>query len=137
MAFSSDNDSIRSIYIGNKVSLNFISPSSSNKRKELIGTLDILKDQKDDTHSNYLEVKDLYDKVWIQIGENSRVYANRERNNLISENLEFNLDKQMVEDFKDIKMMYAGVDHPKYNIKTREIPIATVKSLAADFQANV
>ena len=43
----------------------------------------------------------------------------------------------MVEDFKDIKMMYAGVDHPKYNIKTREIPVATVRSLAADFQANV
>ena len=136
MAFSSDNDSIRSIYIGNKVSLNFISPSSLNKRKELIGTLNILKDKKEDTHSNYLEVKDLYDKVWIQIGEDSRVYAKRERNNLISENLEFNLDKQMVEDFKDTKMMYAGVDHPKYNIKTREIPLITVKSLAADFQVN-
>ena len=136
MAFSSDNDSIRSIYIGNKVSLNFISPSSLNKRKELIGTLNILKDKKEDTHSNYLEVKDLHDKVWIQIGENSRVYANQERNDLISENLEFSLDKQMVEDFKDTKMMYAGVDHPKYNIKTREIPLITVKSLAADFQVN-
>ena len=137
MTFSNDNDSNRSIYIGNKVSLNFMTSSSSSKTKKLTGTLDILKDQKEDTPSNYLEVKDLYDKVWIQIGENSRVYANRERNNLISENLEFNLDKQMVEDFKDIKMMYAGVDHPKYNIKTREIPIATVRSLAADFQANV
>ena len=42
----------------------------------------------------------------------------------------------MVEDFKDTKMMYAGVDHPKYNIKTREIPLITVKSLAADFQVN-
>jgi hypothetical protein len=136
MAFSSDNDSIRSIFIGNKVSLNFISPSSSNKRKELIGTLDILKDQKDDTHSNYLEVKDLYDKVWIQIGENSRVYANQERNDLIPENLEFSIDKQMIEDFKDTKMMYAGVDHPKYNIKTREIPLVTVRSLADDFQTS-
>ena len=136
MTFSNDNDSNRSIYIGNKVSLNFMTSSSSSKTKKLTGTLDILKDQKEATPSNYLEVKDLHDKVWIQIGENSRVYANQERNDLISENLEFSLDKKMVEDFKDTKMMYAGVDHPKYNIKTREIPLITVKSLAADFQVN-
>ena len=52
---------------------------------------------------------------------------------LVNEKLEFSLDKQMIEDFKDIKMMYAGVDHPEYNIKTREIPLVTVKSLASDF----
>jgi hypothetical protein len=39
----------------------------------------------------------------------------------------------MIADFKSAKMLYAGIDHPKYNIKTKEIPLTTVKSLAADF----
>jgi hypothetical protein len=39
----------------------------------------------------------------------------------------------MIADFKSAKMLYAGTDHPKYNIKTKEIPLTTVKSLAADF----
>ena len=133
MTFSNDNDASRSIHIGNKVSLTFMDPPSSNKRKELIGMLDILKDKKVDLNHKHLEIKDLLDGVWIQIGENPRVYANQENGDLVNEKLEFSLDKQMIEDFKDIKMMYAGVDHPEYNIKTREIPLVTVKSLASDF----
>ena len=40
----------------------------------------------------------------------------------------------MIEDFKRTEMMYAGINHPKYNIKTKEIALSTVKSLAEDFK---
>ena len=74
MTFSNDNDASRSIHIGNKVSLTFMDPPSSNKRKELIGMLDILKDKKVDLNHKHLEIKDLLDRVWIQIGENPSVF---------------------------------------------------------------
>jgi hypothetical protein len=40
----------------------------------------------------------------------------------------------MIEDFKATKMLYAGIALPNYNIKTKEISLATVNSLAADFE---
>jgi hypothetical protein len=40
----------------------------------------------------------------------------------------------MIEDFKQTEMMYAGVNHLKYNIKTKEIALSTVKSLAEGFK---
>ena len=82
------------------------------------------------------------DKVWIQIGENERVFAisdkNIERSNEenipVTHFLRFEFDENMIEDFKNHKMLYAGTDHPKYNIKTKEIAIATIESLADDFK---
>ena len=90
------------------------------------------------------KLKDLHlveNKVWLQIGENDRVYAvadedlersNEEKTSAVHF-LRFEFDKNMIADFKSAKMLYAGIDHPKYNIKTKEIHLTTVKSLAADF----
>ena len=52
----------------------------------------------------------------------------------IKEEIVFSLNEQMIEDFKHTEMMYAGVNHRKYNIKTKEIALSTVKSLAEDFK---
>ena len=56
------------------------------------------------------------------------------RNEAIKEEIVFSLNEQMIEDFKHTEMMYAGVNHRKYNIKTKEIALSTVKSLAEDFK---
>lgn len=89
-------------------------------------------------------LKDLHlveDKVWLQIGENERVYAiadedlersNEEKTSAVHF-LRFEFNNAMIEDFKAKKMLYAGIDHPNYNIKTKELSLATVESLAADF----
>ncbi len=90
------------------------------------------------------KLKDLHlveNKVWLQIGENERVYAiadedlersNEEKTSAVHF-LRFEFDKNMIEDFKSTKMLYAGIDHPKYNIKTKETPLRTIESLATDF----
>ena len=90
------------------------------------------------------KLKDLHlveNKVWLQIGENERVYAiadedlersNEEKTSAVHF-LRFEFDKNMIEDFKSTKMLYAGIDHPKYNIKTKETRLRTIESLATDF----
>jgi len=91
------------------------------------------------------KLRDLHlveDKVWLQIGENERVFAiadedlersNEEKTSAVHF-LRFEFTQTMIEDFKATKMLYAGIDHPNYNIKTKEISLATVNSLAADFE---
>ena len=91
------------------------------------------------------KLKDLHlieNKVWLQIGENERVIAvadedmersNEEKTSAVHF-LRFEFDENMIEDFKNHKMLYAGTDHPKYNFKTKEIAIATIESLADDFK---
>ena len=77
----------------------------------------------------------MLDKIWIQIGENKRIYGDIKRSNdSVKEEIFFRLSKQMIKDFKRTEMMYAGVNHPKYNVKTKEIALSTVKSLAEDFK---
>lgn len=90
------------------------------------------------------KLRDLHlveDKVWLQIGENERVFAiadedlersNEEKTSAVHF-LRFEFNEAMIEDFKNKKMLYAGIDHPNYNIKTKEVALATVESLAADF----
>ena len=90
------------------------------------------------------KLRDLHlveDKVWLQIGENERVFAiadedlersNEEKTSAVHF-LRFEFTQTMIEDFKATKMLYAGINHPNYNIKTKEISLATVNSLAADF----
>ena len=36
----------------------------------------------------------------------------------------------MIDDFKTTKMMYAGVNHPNYNLKSKEISTSVIKELA-------
>ena len=77
------------------------------------------------------EKLNLEDKVWIQIGENSRVFGRKTETNEDYQNeLLFDLDNIMIDDFKTTKMMYAGVNHPNYNLKSKEISTSVIKELA-------
>ena len=79
-------------------------------------------------------------RVWIQIGENDRVFGSSSTNlNQINDEddqvvfvLEFDLSNLMVKDFQLGMILYAGIDHPKYNIRTKEILKQTTASLAKD-----
>ena len=117
-----------------KISLLFKDSSIIEEQPALVGIIGIDKTQEDED-SHFPEMVDLLDKVWIQIGENERIYGDKKRSNeAIKEEIVFSLNEQMIEDFKHTEMMYAGVNHRKYNIKTKEIALSTVKSLAEDFK---
>ena len=134
MSSSIKNRDVRSISIGSKISLLFKDSSIIEEQPALVGIIGIDKTQEDED-SHFPEMVDLLDKVWIQIGENERIYGDKKRSNeAIKEEIVFSLSEQMIEDFKHTKMMYAGVNHRKYNIKTKEIALSTVKSLAEDFK---
>ena len=134
MSSSIKNRDIRSISIGSKISLIFKDSSIIEEQPALVGIIGIDKTQEDED-SHFPEMVDLLDKVWIQIGENERIYGDKKRSNeAIKEEIVFSLNEQMIEDFKHTEMMYAGVNHRKYNIKTKEIALSTVKSLAEDFK---
>ena len=134
MSSSIENRDIRSISIGSKISLLFKDSSIIEEQPALVGIIGIDKTQEDED-SHFPEMVDLLDKVWIQIGENERIYGDKKRSNeAIKEEIVFSLNEQMIEDFKHTEMMYAGVNHLKYNIKTKEIALSTVKSLAEDFK---
>ena len=130
MSSSIENRDIRSISIGSKISLLFKDSAIIEEQPALIGIIGIHKTQENED-SHFPEMVDLLDKVWIQIGENERIYGDKKKSNeAIKEEIIFSLSEQMIDDFKHTKMMYAGVNHRKYNIKTKEIALSTVKCLA-------
>ena len=134
MSSSIENRDVRSISIGSKISLLFKDSSIIEEQPALVGIIGIDKTQEDED-SHFPEMVDLLDKVWIQIGENERIYGDKKKSNeAIKEEIIFSLSEQMIEDFKHTEMMYAGVNHRKYNIKTKEIALSTVKSLAEGFK---
>ena len=134
MSSSIKNRDIRSVSIGSKISILFKDSEIIEEQPALVGVIGIDKTPADED-SHFPELTDLLDKIWIQIGENERIYGDKKKSNsLIKEEIVFSLSKQMIEDFKHTEMMYAGVNHRKYNIKTKEIALSTVKSLAEDFK---
>ena len=134
MSSSKKNRDIRSVSIGSKISILFKDSEIIEEQPALVGVIGIDKTPADED-SHFPEMVDLLDKIWIQIGENERIYGDKKRSNeAIKEEIVFSLSEQMIEDFKHTEMMYAGVNHRKYNIKTKEIALSTVKSLAEDFK---
>ncbi len=134
MSSSIKNRDVRSISIGSKISILFKDSEIIEEQPALVGIIEIVKTPEDED-SHFPELMDLLDKIWIQIGENERIYGDKKRSNdAIKEEIVFSLNKQVIEDFKETEMMYAGVNHHKYNIKTKEIALSTVKSLAEGFK---
>jgi len=89
-------------------------------------------------------LKEIYlieDKVWLQIGGNDRVFAiadeDLERSNDEKTSdvhfLRFEFSADMITDFKEGTPLYAGIDHPKYNVRTKEIASNICQVLTEDF----
>ena len=122
------------IHIGERVSLSFKDSSLSQHSNNVL-TAELLFHGTDSENSNnmYLNFSEIANKVWIQIGENLRVYGEKKNNNSSEEELIFKLDRLMIEDLVNQKMLYAGINHPKYNIKTKEVDLFTIKNLSTNF----
>jgi len=79
-------------------------------------------------------------RVWLQVGENERTFAeadedlerSTEEKTSAVHFLRFELTDLMVKDLKSGVTLFAGIEHPNYNIRTQEIPIVTSSALAED-----
>ena len=122
------------IHIGERVSLSFKDSSLSQHSNNVL-TAELLFHGTDSENSNnmYLNFSEIANKVWIQIGENLRVYGEKKNDNSSEEELIFKLDRLMIEDLVNQKMLYAGINHPKYNIKTKEVDLFTIENLSTNF----
>ena len=162
LSIANSESELRTVRIGNNVSLLFENKATvQSKLQELLRNENVIQSEKiqkklsvyklllPDTNSlkasmsinsDEEEKKGIDKRVWIQIGENDRVFGSSSTNlNQIDDEdyggvfvLEFDLSNLMVKDFQLGMILYAGIDHPKYNIRTKEILKQTTASLAKD-----
>lgn len=89
---------------------------------------------------NLSQLIGIKDKVWLQIGENDRVFAiadevpdkvNEEKTSAVHF-LRFELSKLMIKELKSGITLFAGISHPNYNVRTQEVAQTISSSLAND-----
>ena len=98
--------------------------------------------QKESVRKDKLEsLVGIEDKVWLQVGENDRIFAIADEDLERSTHdktsavhfLRFELSNLMVKDLQSGSTLFAGIDHPEYNVRTPEIERKTSDSLLEDF----
>ena len=162
LSIANSQSELRTVRIGNNVSLLFENKETvQSKLQELLRNENVIQSEKiqkklsiyklllPDTNSlkasmsinsDEEEKKGIDKRVWIQIGENDRVFGSPSTNLNQADDedyggvfvLEFDLSNLMVKDFQLGMILYAGIDHPKYKIRTKEILKQTTASLAKD-----
>ena len=131
------NDLInRSIKIGSNISLifeNLITDDSSiPDENHLKATLALKFSDKEEEKLDQLS--GVESQVWLQVGENDRIFS------ILQENLKeqsqyslgFNLTNLMLKDLQSGITLFAGVEHPNYNVRTQEISRTVSNSLTQD-----
>ena len=127
----------RSIKIGSNISLifeNLITDDSSiPDENHLKATLALKFSDKEEEKLDQLS--GVESQVWLQVGENDRVFSTLQKNleGQSQYSLGFNLTNLMLKDLKSGITLFAGVEHPKYNVRTQEIPRTVSDSLTQDF----
>ena len=162
LSIANSERELRTVRIGNNVSLLFENKETvQNRLQELLRDENVIQSEEiqkklsmykfllPDTNnlkasmsinSDEEEKKGIDKRVWIQIGENDRVFGSSITNLEHADVgdyaraflLEFDLSNLMIKDFQAGMILYAGIDHPKYNIRTKEILKQTTASLAKD-----
>ena len=127
-----------SIKIGSNISLIFetliTDDSSITDENHLEATLALKFSEKEAEIEKLDQLSGIENQVWLQVGENSRVFST------LQENLEgqsqyslcFNLTNLMLKDLQSGITLFAGVEHPYYNVRTQEIPRTVSNSLVQD-----
>ena len=133
------NDLInRSIKIGSKVSLIFenltIDDSSISDENHLKATIALKFSDKKAEKEKLDQLSGIENQVWLQVGENDRVFSTLQKNleGQSRYSLGFNLTNLMLKDLQSGITLFAGVEHPYYNVRTQEIPRTVSDSLAQD-----
>ena len=127
----------RSIKIGSNISLifeNLITDDSSITDENLLkATLALKFSNKESEKEKLDQLKGVENQVWLQVGENDRVFSTLQENLEPSQySLCFNLTNLMLKDLQSGITLFAGVEHPYYNVRTQEIPRTVSDSLAQD-----
>ena len=127
----------RSIKIGSNISLifeNLITDDSSiSDENHLKATLVIKFSDKEAEKQKLDQLSGVENQVWLQVGENDRVFSTLQENLEQSQySLCFNLTNLMLKDLQSGITLFAGVEHPYYNVRTQEIPRTVSDSLAQD-----
>ena len=126
----------RSIKIGSNISLifkNLITDDSSiSDENHLKATLALNFSDKEEEKLDQLS--GVESQVWLQVGENDRVFSTLQKNleGQSRYSLGFNLTNLMLKDLQSGITLFAGVEHPNYNVRTQEIPRTVSDSLAQD-----
>ena len=127
----------RSIKIGSNISLifeNLITDDSSiSDENHLKVTLALKFSDKEAEKEKLDQLSGVENQVWLQVGENDRVFSAPQENLEQSQySLCFNLTNLMLKDLQSGITLFAGVEHPYYNVRTQEIPRTVSDSLAQD-----
>ena len=128
----------RSIKIGSNISLifeNLITDDSSiPDENHLKATLALKFSNKEAEKEKLDQLKGVENQVWLQVGENDRVFSTLQENleGQSQYSLGFNLTNLMLKDLQSGITLFAGVEHPYYNVRTQEIPRTVSDSLAQD-----
>ena len=127
----------RSIKIGSNIRLIFenliIDDSSITDENHLKATLTLKFSDKQPEKEKLDQLSGVENQVWLQVGENDRVFSTLQENLELSQySLCFNLTNLMLKDLQSGITLFAGVEHPNYNVRTQEIPRTVSASLAQD-----
>ena len=125
-----------SIKIGSNISLIFenliTGDSSISDENHLKATLALK--FSDNEEEKLDQLSGVESQVWLQVGENDRVFSTLQKNleGQSRYSLSFNLTNLMLKDLQSGITLFAGVEHPNYNVRTQEIPRTVSDSLAQD-----
>ena len=127
----------RSIKIGSNISLIFetliTDNSSITDDNHLKATLTLKFTDKQVEKEKLDQLSGVENQVWLQVGENDRVFSTLQENLEQSQySLCFNLTNLMLKDLQSGMTLFAGVEHPYYNVRTEEIPRTVSDSLTQD-----
>jgi len=128
----------RSIKIGSNISLifeNLITDDSSiPDENHLKATLALKFSDKEAEKEKLDQLSGVESQVWLQVGENDRIFSTLQENlkEQSQYSLGFNLTNLMLKDLQSGITLFAGVEHPNYNVRTQEIPRTVSDSLTQD-----
>jgi len=121
------------IHIGDFALLAFIDDSPEENQLKAIFSLDL----NDNLSTIKNNLKNIESRVWIQIGENERIFGDVILDSSCSGNeepcnwvLKFDLSSLMSKELVGGQTLFSGVEHQNYNVRTQEIPILVSKSIA-------
>ena len=132
------------VKIGSNVSLFLenLSPLNSviTEKNNLKATMSVKFSDEKIKKEKLSQFSGIENKVWLQVGENDRIFASSQKNiethkaKKTSSNyfLCFEFTNLMIKDLQSGATLFAGVEHPNYNVRTQEIPRTVSDSLTQD-----
>ena len=125
-----------SLLVENLSTLNSVIPEKNN----LKATMSVKFSDEKIIKEKLNQFSGIENKVWLQVGENDRIFASSQKNvqthteKKTSSNyfLCFEFTNLMIKDLQSGATLFAGVEHPNYNVRTQEIPRSVSDLLAQD-----